>query len=127
MGPWLDICTQCGTRHRRNVSDMLLPQVICENCGQVKINSPGTIEKTRQLLTQNNWYVGFADLLLSLEERLEIAYADADFPHPFVTARQLMEVTKLRCGNTMREEEIMQLIGELAGITISDPDAPLAV
>lgn len=125
MGPWLDICAQCGARHHRKVSDMLLPEVICDRCGTVKINAPETIAKTTELLARNNWYAGFVDLLFSMEERLGIEYEDADFPHPLITAKQLVTVTVSRCGTAVTPTETLQLIEEFTGKVISDPDAPL--
>lgn len=114
MSPWLHTCEQCGGKSYFQISDMLLPQVVCSHCGYPTINSPETIARTRVMLDETNWYAGFLELLLGLENELDIEYKDDDFPQPFVTWRRLLELTIERCGAAVQEENILATMAELS-------------
>lgn len=117
MGPWVYVCEQCNGKSCFQVSDMLLPQVTCSHCGHPKINSPEAIARTRTLLDQHNWYAGFLELLMGMEDKLGIEFTDDDFPRPFVTWRQLLEVTGSRCDTSVKEEDIIAVMAALSSIT----------
>ncbi|NLR82205.1 hypothetical protein [Chitinophaga eiseniae] len=108
-----------------STSDLLLPEVVCNHCGHITINSPEAQERTRNMLAENRWYAGFLELLLAIEEQLGIDYADEDFPAPFVTPRQLIAVTLQRCHHAITEQELIALITRLTGAPIANLDSPL--
>lgn len=116
MGPWVYVCEQCNGKSYFQASDMLLPQVTCSHCGHPKINSPETIARTRALLDQHNWYAGFLELLIGMEDKLGIEFTDDDFPEPFVTWRQLLVVTGSRCDASVKEEDIIAVMAALSSI-----------
>lgn len=119
MGPWVHTCRQCGGKSYFNPSDMLLPELMCRHCGSIKINLPEERERMRQLLEEDNWYAGFLELLFKIEEGLGIEYEEVDFPRPFVTWRQLLEVTGRRCG-ALTAEEILSRVAAFSSLTVMD-------
>nr|WP_295871386.1 hypothetical protein [uncultured Chitinophaga sp.] len=120
MGPWLFTCAQCGAQSYFEVSAMLLPEVRCRACGWVKSNPPEVRERVSKMLEEQHWYAGFLELTLAMEAELGITFEDADFPQPFVTWRRLLEVTRQHTGAVVTEEQVMEIISRISGITETD-------
>lgn len=117
MGPWVHTCAQCGAKNYFNVSEMLLPEICCRYCGFVKANPPEVQARVRRMLAEHNWYPGFLELILAMEEELGIEFEDADFPQPFVTWRRLLDVTLRHTGTAVTEAQVISCMAGYADIT----------